>query len=263
MGAAVTWAGFVGWALFGAAGWCGEPAPPAVVVELFTSEGCSSCPPADKLLERLDRLQPLAEARIIAMSEHVDYWNGEGWTDPYSSAEWTRRQQDYAARLSATGPYTPQMVIDGRWECVGGDGAKVKETILKAARAPKLAVRIEMAPGSGTARVEVGGWRGTGVKGGGDVFVAFAEDSAEKEIRAGENRGVRLGHVAVVRKLRDLGKVDKDTGFRGEIAVEPRDGERLIALAQERGTGRVVGAATLRVAGAGYQDFGTMKEGAK
>ncbi len=253
---AARWAGALGCLLWGAVGWCGEPA--AVVVELFTSEGCSSCPPADRLLERLDRLQPLTEARIIAMSEHVDYWDGQGWKDPYSSAEWTRRQKDYDQRLGVAGPYTPEMVIDGRWECVGSDGEMLKREILKAARAPKLKVRIEEIA-AGTARVEVEAWRGTGVKGGGEVWTAFAADRAEKEIGAGENRGVRLSHVAVVRTLRKLGKVDKDEGFRGETAVEAGAG-RTIALVEEPGTGRVLGAAMLRMNGAEAQDSGTMKK---
>ena len=99
-----------------------EPATP-VVVELFTSEGCSSCPPADRLLAQLDQTQPVPGAQIIALEQHVDYWNDLGWMDPFSSVLFSERQQDYINALHASTAYTPEMVVDGAAEFVGGDGA--------------------------------------------------------------------------------------------------------------------------------------------
>src|SRR5258707_10387394 len=117
-------------------------APAPVLVELFTSEGCSSCPPADALLQQLDLSQPVGGAQVIALSEHVDYWNQIGWTDPYSSRFFSDRQSAYSNRFGLSSAYTPQMVVDGTTQFVGNDSRLANQAIQKSLTLQKVPVRI-------------------------------------------------------------------------------------------------------------------------
>src|SRR5579863_7858053 len=155
-----------------------------VLLELFTSEGCSSCPPADHLLEILDQKQPVAGADLIVLSEHVDYWNGEGWKDPFSSSQFTARQQDYTNRYNFDGVYTPQLVVDGRFGCVGSDGREASSAIQKAIRERKIPIEISNVSRDGnqvTAHIELPADQS--FKGGRAIlFVAIADNWAESRV---------------------------------------------------------------------------------
>ncbi len=148
-----------------------EPVP--VLVELFTSEGCSSCPPADALLARLLDEQPVRCARIIGLGEHVDYWNDLGWADPFSSPEFTRRQFQYVRRFGSDSPYTPQAVIGGWRQVLGSSWRAVTGAVADACRATQgsitLNVRhssdgrvvLDVDPGQPSGRIRPGAWRRT------------------------------------------------------------------------------------------------------
>src|SRR5580698_2109853 len=119
-----------------------EPGRTPVLLELFTSEGCSSCPPADRLLQMLDKTQPVQGADLIVLSEHVDYWDRLGWKDRFSSAEYTDRQRQYSNVFHLESIYTPELVIDGRKECVGNDSAAARAAINDALKSPKAQLTL-------------------------------------------------------------------------------------------------------------------------
>ena len=216
-----------------------EPARSPVLVELFTSEGCSDCPPADTILEKLDQVQPVSGAEVIVLSEHVDYWNSLGWSDPWSSSPLSRRQESYAQRFRISGPYTPQMVVDGTSEFVGSDGHGAVAAISSAAKAEKVNVRISRV--GAKVRVEVDRGRHNG-----DVYLVEAKNRTSSQVLRGENKGRSLHHIAVVRRFEQIGKWTGQTPFSKEVAIaDAAPDVRLVAFVQESGNGRVWGAAML------------------
>ena len=223
-----------------------------VLVELFTSEGCSDCPPADSLLEKLDQTQPVAGADVVVLSEHVDYWDDIGWKDPYSSHEYTQRQGAYAGSFRLQSIYTPQMVVDGRIQFMGSDERGAIEAIQSAAKAEKVPVSVSAIHLDGNTiamHIETAALP-PDVTGQVNVLVAVADDSDESRVSRGENAGRTLHHVAVVRTLVVVGTVEKGSTFSKDTRIHLDGGNsrnvRLVALAQDK-SGRIWGVGSARL----------------
>jgi len=228
--------------------------PTTVVVELFTSEGCSSCPPADVLLRQLVDAQPVKGARIVALGEHVDYWDQQGWKDRFSSAALTNRQQTYAQALNVDSIYTPQMIVNGQAQLVGSDAASARRAIEQAVSAPHGDVQIAIAPHGDRISVTMTA-SGLPQASHGDhsAFVlAVTEDGLTSDVRRGENRGRTLSHTAVVRLLKTMGDAGGGA-VAGEVAIDPswqRDRVKIVAFVQESRSRRIVAAGEVPLSGA-------------
>jgi hypothetical protein len=225
--------------------------PTSVLIELFTSEGCSSCPPADVLLKRLDASQPITGAQLIVLSEHVTYWDHDGWKDPNSSEALTERQNSYERVLGESTAFTPQLIVDGTQQMRAGNPQQVEETLRKAASIPKVLVRIGDVTVDATnpnvlrAHIEADA---SSEKHNADVYAAVALDRVESQVLRGENGGKHLVHVAVVQGLTRVGKLSKGKPFAQDVQLKLKPGTdpkniRIVALVQESGQGKVLGAA--------------------
>ena len=234
-----------------------------VLLELFTSEGCSSCPPADALLGKLDASQGVAGVQPIVLSEHVDYWNHDGWKDVYSSSFFTSRQGDYVRRLGLRDAYTPQMVVDGVAQVNGSDGRAVAGALETARGRMKVPVRIVSVAADGkTLRVHlsVDALPAEFKTGKANLFVAVALNRAESHVSAGENKGRDIRHVAVAESIEKVGTVEKGKSFDREVVVKLKSDPanlRVIAFVQEADAGEVMGAALMSPAVAGAAAGGT------
>lgn len=245
-------AGFGAWALAG-----DEASAPAatddpddsrvVVLELFTSEGCSSCPPADRLLQRLAEEPDLA-GRIAPLSLHVDYWNYLGWQDPYSSERWSNRQKTYARNLSGR-VYTPQLVVDGQAEAVGSQEGEVRGLIREALSRPPQA-RVDLTPGepgesAWPIQVSAELLEDAGEA---ELWIAVTENDLENSVSRGENAGRTLTHDGVVRRLERVLTLSADQPSQSrelELLVQPEwkvEDLGLVAFLQEPGSMRILGA---------------------
>lgn len=217
--------------------------PKVVLVELFTSEGCSSCPPADALLARLNGTRTESGQLVVGISEHVTYWNSLGWTDPFSQELFTARQRSYAGRFRLDSVYTPQVVVDGTAEVLGNDPGAIGQAV----RAEKSSgVSLSIMQPSVTGDMLTGKVTVMGAQPGATVYAVVAEDRSSSKVLRGENGGRTLTHVAVARSLEPVGKgagtIDFSVHLPKPVAGQSGEGRHLILFVQERDYGRVLAA---------------------
>ena len=227
-----------------------------VIVELFTSEGCSSCPPADAFLKSLSDQQPIPGAEVIALEEHVDYWNHLGWKDPFSSFAFTERQSDYAKVFGGDGVYTPQMIVDGYSEFVGSRSREARKTIEQAALQSKLAIQLLPVQGaaSDVADFDVKVGKLSALADGHEVelWIAVTEDGLRSDVKAGENSGENLQHAAVVRTLRKTNSFSgpNDYQTQANLTLNPswqRGQLSFVAFVVDKNSRKIIGAASAKL----------------
>jgi hypothetical protein len=206
-----------------------------VVVELFTSQGCNSCPPADEFLGELAK-----RADVLALSLHVDYWDYIGWKDPFARRAHTERQRDYSRALSQRYVYTPQMVVNGALQGVGSDRAVINRLIEKARKAQGAAPALSVTGDGAQRTLRIGA---AGAATAATVWLVGFDRRHETPVRAGENSGRRLANHNVVRTMQPIGtwqgQAEEIALDLSAIAVEC-DGAAVIVQAGE--TGPVVAA---------------------
>jgi hypothetical protein len=244
--------------VLGSLAWAEDGRSP-VVVELFTSEGCSSCPPADRLLIELERKQPVGDAVVIPLEEHVDYWNNLGWPDRFSSPQFRVRQNDYARFFRTDSVFTPQMIVNGRAQFVGGDAVSAYQEIARAGAVPaayalrlqrdktedadvvNLSVRLRRMNRSGE-RPRLA-----------DVLLAVTEGHLSSDVRGGENSGHLLRHAPVVRSFGTIAQIDDAHSVsNGDIRSTLKfpqewnhENLKAVVFVQERNSRSIIGASVI------------------
>jgi hypothetical protein len=213
-----------------------------ILIELFTSEGCSSCPPADAALQRLHEKQPVPGVQLLVLSEHVDYWNNLGWADPFSSELFSDRQSRYGGRI-----YTPQVRVDGRADVVGSDERAILREASAAAREAHGEITLTR-DARVVHRVHVSATR-LPPHAPAQVLLAVVEDGLVSQVERGENAGRTLPHTAVVRALKGVGSIAASaTDWSGDVEV-PEDASwkrpRLVVFVQDRESLRVLAAGSM------------------
>ncbi len=222
-----------------------------VLVELFTSEGCSSCPPADALLAKLDQAQPFVGTEIIALGEHVDYWDQLGWHDRFSSHQYTERQNQYRFRFHLDDVYTPQMVVDGTEPFVGNDAPHIVRAINSEAHTAKINLALSKAAVDGDhVSFTVSSSAPHNLLSNADLYAALVDPTDTTNVQRGENKGQVLHHVAVVRSLQKIAKLNElASGPLHAQLLAPANSTpatmRIVVFAQRPGEGAVVGAVSM------------------
>ena len=227
-----------------------SPAPTPVLVELFTSEGCSSCPPADALLAQLDGSVAPSGQQIIALSEHVTYWNRLGWTDPFSLEFFTDRQNAYAQNARQDEVYTPQIVVNGDRGVLGSDRSAVLQAIRTEGLPLPLTLQVLSYRPNGVSLSVMFTATGKLPANGADLYALLVDDADTTSVPRGENAGRTLKHVAVARAVgrgmvlrageQTLVSIPLTTALRAPLP----SGRRLVLVAQLHGQGRVLGLAS-------------------
>jgi hypothetical protein len=211
-----------------------------VLVELFTSEGCSDCPPAEKLLAQVDAMQPFAGAHAIVLEEHVTYWDHDGWRDPFSLDAMTERQKQYQFWFGLNDIFTPQMVVDGAVQFVGSNAAALSKAMASEAAKGKETLAIDDARWeNGTVTFAVHGDKAPGAK----LEAVLAADATHSQVKAGENKGRSLDHVAVVRVMKEF---NGDAVDGRQLRLESKNVTgpvRIVVFLVDHRTGHVLGAA--------------------
>jgi hypothetical protein len=226
-----------------------SPAQKVVLIELFTSEGCSSCPPADALLRQVNGSRTSGDQLVVGISEHVTYWNGLGWSDPFSSPAYTDRQNAYGERFHLEGVYTPQMVINGEEQIVGSDRAALLRAVeTEETQHPRVSVRILSLNLAGNTLAVSFSISGDMPAQGADLIAVLADDSDRSSVLHGENSGQTLAHVAVARSISRVARLRSAGERTVQVQIPPTflatQKHHLILFAQTPGYGRVLGADT-------------------
>ena len=213
-----------------------------VLLELYTSEGCPTCPPADANLAFLEREQPFINTEVVTLALHVDYWNSTRWKDDFSSPIFSRRQQLYTHAFKTYTNYTPQMIVDGRTEFIGNNIAKAQKAILEAAKTPKATIEITASDNKVKIKISDIPAHQTAT-----IFLAITEDNLPTNRRYGSEADKKAPHVSVVRELKSIGMLPAEqSNFELETVLQTRnewkkENLKLVVFVQENASRKILG----------------------